>query len=132
MTWETCQHYIVGVSIGKPTAIAVIEQELEASYAYGSITRAMRLRHLERTQESYPQITERLKKLLHDLKGREGDEVSDLVVDVTGSGSAVAVLMREAELSPIVVYISGGGATGAGDVDHEIGAFISPPAPQIP
>ena len=107
-----CLHYIVGVDIGltmEPTALAVVEQESRRMKS-GTECTALRLRHLERLplDAGYPQLVERVKETFDKLKDDEGSYETDLLVDVTGVGRAVAPLMKKAELRPILVTISGG------------------------
>ncbi len=111
-----CLHYIVGASIGtgiQPTAVAVLEHEVWKNEKWKPETVALRLRHLERIplDTGYPDTVERIDTLLRteEIKDGECDKNSDVVLDVTGSGRAIVELFDRAEISPILVTITGAG-----------------------
>jgi hypothetical protein len=117
MSENIFHHYIMGVSLGmmrQPTAIAVIEQEMRSRGNWAAEQTALRLRHLERPpmDNTYPQTIKRIETLLKALEDDEADDQTDLIVDVTGTGNAVSELMKENELKPINVTITGGSGEG--------------------
>ena len=115
-------HFIVGISLGvgiQPTALAVIEQIIDSGGTWSSKTRALELRHLERlpAQTSYPDTVERVTTLLSLPEIDEGEGCGDVgvLIDVTGSGRAIVELFKRADITPVVVNI-----TGAGVIEEEV------------
>jgi len=121
MNDNICKHYILGVSIGtmmEPTSIAIIEQETRVRDGWAAYNHALRLRHLERVplDMRYPAMVDQVGKLIDKLKEQEQDDVTDLVVDVTGTGQSMGNLMVQSGLKPIRVTITGG--TGEDEPEH--------------
>ncbi len=88
---------VIGADLGQaqdPTALAVAEVR----------TPEIHVRHLERLPlgTPYPKVVERIADLVDQLPG------AALVVDATGVGRAVLDQMREANLAPVAVTITGG------------------------
>ena len=113
MSAQTCRHYIVAVDPGlsmQHTAIAIIEQHTRREPRGRSECTAIQLRHLERLplDATYPQTVERTKERLGALEVPEDARQSDLIVDVTGTGRAIAGLMKTAGMDPITVAITAG------------------------
>ncbi len=88
---------VIGADLGQaldPTALTVAEVHPPEIH----------VRHLERLPlgTPYPRVVERIGDLVDKLPG------AALVVDVTGVGRAVLDQMREANLAPVAVTITGG------------------------
>jgi hypothetical protein len=115
------RHYILSVDIGQitqPTAIAIIEQESSHSdTGWKSEIVEMRLRHLERMDidAGYPELAARVRELMKGLEDKENGPAPDLLVDITGAGTAPAGLMRGEDLEPISVLITNGAGEQRGD-----------------
>lgn len=125
-TRQLFEHYIIGVSIGpsaQQTALAVIEQEIRCQGSHTTTCRELRLRHLDRLPlgASDPEIVGKVKEIVEAVEKQEGDTKTDLVVDITGVGHPILSLMRDEELDPIAVTITGGtGETEAKSDDWRI------------
>ncbi len=98
--------FFVGVDLGQaqdPTAIAILERRTEAPLS------EFHCRHLERLRlgTSYPAIADHVRELLEApaLKGQ-----TELVVDATGVGRPVVDMLRQRELDPTAITITGGDA----------------------
>ncbi len=107
-------HFIIAASLGEgiqPTALAVVAQEVVKGSSWGAENKALQLRYLERRplQENYPDIVARISKLLEapEVKDEERCGGAEVVLDVTGSGRAILELFEGAEVTPIVVTITG-------------------------
>ena len=57
---------------------------------------------------SYLEIVGKVKKITEAVKKQEGDDASDVVVDITGAGRGGLSLMRDEGINPIAVTIVGG------------------------
>ncbi len=115
-------HYIVSASLGtgiEPTAIAVLEQQIQNGDRWLAKTAALRLRYLERMSLSatYPDIVAQISTLLNaeEIKDVEACGETDVVLDVTGTGRAILELFTRDRIAPIVAII-----TGAGVQEEEI------------
>jgi len=115
-------HYIVSASLGtgiEPTAIAVLEQQIQNGDRWLAKTAALRLRYLERMSLSatYPDIVAQISTLLNaeEIKDVEACGETDVVLDVTGVGRAILELFTRDRIAPIVAII-----TGAGVQEEEI------------
>jgi hypothetical protein len=125
----TPRDYIIGLDLGQAkdyTAIAVA-----ARYVEGADTR-YEVGHLDRMRDvPYTKITEQVKHLVArpELQGRrQGYGIAhigggftpgkfegcrpDLVVDATGVGRPVVDMLRQSQLKPIAVTITGGDTVG--------------------
>ncbi len=97
---------VIGADLGQaqdPTALAVAEVHAPEIH----------VRHLERLPlgTPYPKVVERIADLVDKLPG------ATLVVDAPGVGRAVLDQMREEDLEPVPVTITGGGFISF-DGDH--------------
>jgi len=102
-TWPV-PSFFVGVDLGQAsdfTAIAIIQRDHDLP---GAI---YRVRHIERTRGvPYPLIVDRIHSLIHTPELEAG--IIYLVVDKTGVGAPVVDLLRDRNLNPISVTITGG------------------------
>jgi hypothetical protein len=112
------KHYVFGISVGQgaePTAIATIMQESQHSESgWKSEVTKLQLGHLERlpTDAGYPELVAQMRELVKRLEGKEECERPDILVDITGAGSAIVNELRAHDMECIPVLITGGsGAT---------------------
>ncbi len=122
MNENVCKHYIMGVSIGtmsQPTAIAIIEQETRVRGNWEIEETGLRLRHLERISLDmrYPAMVDHIDGLINKLKEHEQSNDTDLIIDVTGTGSSVGKLIKASGLKPISVTITAG--SGETEPEHK-------------
>ena len=101
-------NFLLGVDLGQAqdfTALCILERSSTHDDNDAPVYAA---RHLERLPigTPYPVQVARV-KALHDRLKAEGHEVR-LVVDQTGVGRPVVDMLREAQLSPIAITITGG------------------------
>tara|TARA_B100000315_G_scaffold246118_1_gene273039 strand:+ start:2764 stop:3426 length:663 start_codon:yes stop_codon:yes gene_type:complete len=112
------KHYVFGISVGQgaePTAIATIMQESHHSESgWKSVVTKLQLGHLERmsTDTGYPELVARVRELTQILDGKEQSGRSDILVDITGAGSAIINELQAHDMECIPVLVTGGaGAT---------------------
>jgi hypothetical protein len=116
--------FIIGLDLGQAkdyTAIVISERSLaiETTYERGAYERdereidrrevahhSIKFIHRPALGTPYPKIIEQVKSIIEDLPTRQ--EPPALVADATGVGRPVIDLLREAELDPIGVTITGG------------------------
>ena len=110
-------HFLIGVSLGtgmQPTAIAVLEQVVLKNPDWRAENGALKLRHLDRLSldTNYPQTVEPVSKLLKrsEIKDKEQCGGAEVLLDLTGSGSAIVELFEREGIDPICVRIAGAGA----------------------
>lgn len=114
-------HYIFGVSVGQgpePTAIAAIKQESHHSRSgWKSEVTELQLGHLERlpTDAGYPELVIRLRELVKQLEGEAQGQRPDILVDITGAGSAIVNELEAHDMWPTSVLITGGAGATRGD-----------------
>lgn len=110
MTW--CNHYVIGASVGvmaQPSSIAVIEQVSHHEAGEREL-KDMRLRHLERLSlaATYPDLAQRLRAIRDGLESKEQGGGTEMLLDVTGTGSSVFEFFEKEDLRPIQVWITAG------------------------
>lgn len=115
-----CTHYLVGVDVGlmaQPTAIAILEQESLHEGGHDISCTAMRLRHLERLEADagFPELATRVHEHLVALADKEQGDATDVLIDITGTGTAVVDLLKQRDIDPIPVIITHG--VGDGKID---------------
>jgi hypothetical protein len=113
-------HYVIAASLGSgadPTGIAVVEQEMTGSSNYKAVTKALRMRHLERlpTDANYPDAVTAIGRLLAspDIAEAENCGGADVVLDVTDVGRQIVELFQREGIKPVIVTVTG--ATEAED-----------------
>ena len=113
--------YVVGVDLGQaqdPTALCILQREAKRTDKRDGLNREFWedhyfVQHLERPElkTAYPEIVRLIERTVRHpkLAGQ-----CELVVDATGVGRPVVDMMREHDLSPIPVTITGGQALTMG------------------
>lgn len=105
--------FLLSVDLGQVadyTAITITERvhtfkEIRSNLTPDILVSKYHVRHIERMQKPYTEVVERVKSL-QKTPALKGENI--LLVDATGVGRAVVDLMRNEQMRPIAITITGG------------------------